>query len=92
MLTQVSHRLLAFIPTLFVASIILFFAINVVPGSAARGLRLELMQPRRRSPASSTSTAWTGRYTSNIWNGSVAPCAAISERPFRTTYPLVLKF
>ena len=36
MLTQVTHRLLAFIPTLFIASVILFLAINVVPGSAAK--------------------------------------------------------
>lgn len=36
MLTQVAHRLLAFIPTLFIASGILFLAINVVPGSAAK--------------------------------------------------------
>ena len=36
MLRLVLWRLISFIPTLFVASVILFVAVNVVPGSAAR--------------------------------------------------------
>jgi peptide/nickel transport system permease protein len=36
MLRLIAFRLLAFVPTLFAASIILFIAINVVPGSAAK--------------------------------------------------------
>ena len=36
LLRVVAYRLAAFVPTLFVASVILFIAINVVPGSAAR--------------------------------------------------------
>ena len=36
MLRLVLIRLASFVPTLFVASVILFVAVNVVPGSAAR--------------------------------------------------------
>ncbi len=36
MLRLIAWRLISFVPTLFVASVILFFAVNVVPGSAAR--------------------------------------------------------
>ena len=36
MLRLIALRLLAFVPTLFAASIVLFVAINVVPGSAAK--------------------------------------------------------
>ena len=36
MLNQIIFRLLGFVPTLLIASLILFFAVNVVPGSASR--------------------------------------------------------
>jgi peptide/nickel transport system permease protein len=36
MLRLIAYRLLAFVPTLIAASIVLFIAINVVPGSAAK--------------------------------------------------------
>ena len=36
MLRLVLGRLASFVPTLFVASVVLFLAVNVVPGSAAR--------------------------------------------------------
>ena len=36
MLRLIAWRLISFVPTLFVASVILFVAVNVVPGSAAR--------------------------------------------------------